>query len=111
MAIEVACPACGETDDLTGSRDTESISLSCRSCGMEWDRSLARTCDTCGGDDIQTVPLAILEKSRGTQLSMVGTRGIHLCSVCDSDVLSHYHAHRPSPLMPSDLPTTSEEAG
>jgi hypothetical protein len=55
------------------------------------------------------VPLAIVEKSRGTQLSIVGTRPVSLCTECDAAVLRHYHDHRPSPLMPSDIPTIGEE--
>lgn len=54
---------------------------------------------------MQTVPLAIVEKSRGTQLSVVGTRPIHLCSDCDADALAAYHRNRPNPLMPDQLPT------
>jgi hypothetical protein len=66
-------------------------------------------CRHCNGTDLQTVPLAILEKSRGTQLSIMGTRPVNLCSVCDAGTLKHYHEHRPSPLMPSDIPTIGEE--
>lgn len=58
---------------------------------------------------MQSVPLAIVERSRGTQLSILGTRQISLCSSCDAKVLAHYHEHRPSPLMPTDLPTVGEE--
>jgi hypothetical protein len=54
---------------------------------------------------MQRVPLAILEKGRGTQLSVVGTRQIQLCSVCDAETLTMYHANRPNPLMPDDIPT------
>ena len=54
---------------------------------------------------MQAVPLAILEKGRGTQLSVVGTRIIHLCSDCDGETLRRYHANRPNPLMPDDIPT------
>ncbi|MCP3994692.1 MAG: hypothetical protein GY722_06475 [bacterium] len=54
---------------------------------------------------MQQVPLAILEKGRGTQLSVVGTRPIHLCSACDDETLRKYHANRPNPLLPTDIPT------
>ena len=83
--------------------------MTCRVCGQKWDRPLSKSCRTCGGLDIQTVPLAIVEKSRGTQLSVVGTRPVDLCSACDAVVLRHYHDHRPNPLMPTDLPTIGEE--
>lgn len=55
---------------------------------------------------MQAVPLAILEKGRGTQLSVVGTRIIHLCSQCDAAVLAGYHRNRPNPLMPDEIPTS-----
>ncbi|MDH3607088.1 MAG: hypothetical protein OER12_08830 [Acidimicrobiia bacterium] len=58
---------------------------------------------------MQAVPKAIVEKSRGTQLSVVGTRTIHLCSACDADTLAVYHRNRPNPLMPDQLPTINAE--
>ena len=54
---------------------------------------------------MQQVPLAILEKGRGTQLSVVGTRPIYLCSQCDAATLARYHANRPNPLLPGEIPT------
>ena len=54
---------------------------------------------------LQAVPKAIVEKSRGTQLSVVGIRTVHLCSVCDAATLETYHRNRPNPLMPDQLPT------
>ena len=109
MAIDIACPACGETEALTGARGDDSIDLTCDECGAIWIRSLAKKCDVCGGDDMQTVPLAIVERSRGTQLSILGTRPIDLCSHCDAERLRGYHANRPNPLMPDALPTVGEE--
>ena len=109
MAIDIACPACGETEALRGVRGDETIDLTCDECGAVWIRSLAKRCDVCGGDDIQTVPLAIVERSRGTQLSILGTRPIDLCSYCDAERLRGYHANRPNPLMPDALPTVGEE--
>lgn len=40
---------------------------------------------------------------------VVGTRTIHLCSICDAGALERYHAYRPNPLMPSELPTDGLE--
>lgn len=79
--------------------------MSCDACGRAWERSLDKSCDRCGSLDIQTVPLAIVEKGRGTQLSVVGTRPIDLCSQCDAPRLRTYHDNRPNPLMPDQLPT------
>lgn len=50
---------------------------------------------------------AIVEKSRGTQLSVVGTKIVHLCRACDEAVLERYNRNRPNPLMPSELPTVN----
>ena len=103
--MDIACPQCGETEALSGRRLDDRIALACEACAHSWDRDLAPSCRRCGGDDMQAVPLAILEKGRGTQLSVVGTRTIHLCSVCDAATLRRYHDNRPNPLMPDDIPT------
>ena len=103
--MDIACPRCGESEALRGNRLDEGIVLSCEACGHSWNRDLAPSCKQCGGVDMQPVPLAILEKGRGTQLSVVGTRTIHLCSVCDAATLRRYHDNRPNPLMPDDTPT------
>lgn len=109
MAFSIECPECGETEKLEGIRRSESIDLTCGACGTTWVRSLQKRCDRCGGADIQAVPLAIVERSRGTQLSILGTRPIDLCSRCDAERLRRYHANRPNPLMPDALPTVGEE--
>lgn len=107
--MNISCHSCGESDELLGSREDDKIDVTCRSCGYRWVRDLSMRCDRCLGDDMQTIPLAIIEKGRGTQLSVVGTRPIHLCSVCDAEVLRSYHDHRPNPLMPTELPTIDAE--
>lgn len=85
------------------------ITITCGSCGASWNRDLSPRCRQCDGDDMQSVPLAIVEKGRGTQLSVVGTRIVYLCSVCDEQALDRYHRNRPNPLMPDELPTSSSE--
>lgn len=89
---------------MTGSRSGDVISLVCDVCGQVWDRDPSPRCGSCGGDDLQAVVLAIVEKSRGTQLSVVGTRIVHLCRSCDEAVLERYNRNRPNPLMPDELP-------
>ena len=101
----IACPSCGEKERLAGRPDGAVIRLECRACGEAWKRTPGPSCKQCGGTDTQAVPLAIVEKSRGTQLSVVGTRTIHLCSTCDAETLAAYHRNRPNPLMPDELPT------
>lgn len=103
--MNLSCPDCGEIDDLAGIRDGDRITVTCNACGRSWERDLTRRCPICGSDDLQDVPLAIVEKGRGTQLSVVGTRSVHLCSVCDAETLDRYHRNRPNPLMPDELPT------
>ncbi len=103
--MEIVCPSCGERDALEGEQHDGSIAMSCGACHHRWERDLTKRCRTCGSLDIQTVPLAIIEKGRGTQLSVVGTRPIDLCSICDAARLRAYHDRRPNPLMPDDLPT------
>lgn len=103
--MNLSCPGCGEVDDLAGVRHEGRITVTCGACGSSWERDLSPRCPECGGDDLQDVPLAIVEKARGTQLSVVGTRTVHLCSVCDADDLVRYHRNRPNPLMPDELPT------
>ena len=105
LLMEIACPRCGESEELRGSRHNRIIVLTCESCGHTWDRSVDPVCPQCGGNDMQAVPLAILEKGRGTQLSVVGTRTIHLCSECDAATLEIYHRNRPNPLLPTEIPT------
>lgn len=106
--MDIACPDCGEADELRGRRTDTGISLTCEACGFEWQRSLKPSCPTCGSTDMQTVPLAIVERSRGTQLSVVGTRPVELCSSCDREQLARYHRNRPNPLMPAELPTVGK---
>lgn len=103
--MSLACPACGEEEHLAGERDGDQITVTCENCGATWQRDLAPRCRTCGSDDVQDVPLAVVEKGRGTQLSVVGTRMVHLCSTCDAETLARYHRNRPNPLMPDELPT------
>lgn len=103
------CPDCDETDDLAGSRSGDTITITCGSCGVSWIRDLSPHCPHCDSDDMQSVPLAIVEKGRGTQLSVVGTRIVYLCSACDAEALDRYHRNRPNPLMPDELPTSDSE--
>ena len=105
MAIPV-CPNCGEDTDLTGAPAGEGIRLTCGNCGHDWERDMRPTCPTCGRTDVRPVPVAIIDKSRGTQLSMHGTRTEHLCRDCDADDIARWLKHLPNPLLPKgDLPT------
>lgn len=107
MSIEVTCPRCGESERLTGERSGDVIRLRCEACETLWERDPSPRCRSCEGDDLQPVVQAIVEKGRGTQLSVVGTRIVHLCRSCDPEVLERYNRNRPNPLMPDELPTTN----
>jgi len=109
MTVDISCPECGESSELSGTPEVDGTRLTCETCGSTWLRDPTPSCGRCGSDDVQTVPLAIVERSRGTQLSIVGTRSVELCSVCDADRLAAYHANRPNPLMPDALPTVGPE--
>jgi len=104
VAREILCPDCGETDDIRGVRDARLIALTCEVCGFEWTRDPSPVCPECAGDDLYPAIAAIVEKGRGTQLSVVGTRVVHLCEACDAPTLRRYFKNRPNPLMPDDLP-------
>jgi hypothetical protein len=105
MALEIECPVCGEADDLTGVKHNENLAITCGACGQCWERPTTPVCPTCDGTDLQAVPLAILEKSRGTQLSVVGIRIVRLCNQCDADDIRRWQDNRPNPLLPKELPT------
>ena len=109
VSIEVMCPSCGETERLSGSSYGQTIRILCEACGRIWERDPSPRCRSCGGDDLQEVVEAVVEKGRGTQLSVVGTRVVHLCRSCDRVVLERYNRNRPNPLMPDVLPTTSRD--
>lgn len=104
--IDVGCPSCGESEALRGRRGEGEIAMTCDTCGHRWSRSLVPTCPHCGRTDLRQAPLAIVEKGRGTQLSVVGTRPIHLCQACDHELLEKWQENRPNPLMPDELPTS-----
>ena len=108
MALDIACPLCGESDDLTGERADELITVTCGACGHAWSRSVTWACPECGGRDTLMVPTAILERSRGTQLSVVGIRMVPMCEECDRDDIERWQRNLPRPFMPTDLPTIGQ---
>jgi len=104
---DLECPACGEDDDLSGRGAPDgTITISCGRCSTSWERDPTPRCDRCEGDALEPALLAVVERSRGSQLSIVGTRTVHLCKACDAEVLAVYRTSR-SPLMPDQLPTAN----
>lgn len=103
--IEIACPLCGESDDLSGSPENGEIVVTCHACNESWVRDTTPRCKTCGNEDVREAVQAVVEKSRGTQLSMTSLRQIWLCPDCDPEALQAWLlSNRPIP--PDELPTT-----
>ncbi len=104
MDVLVACPRCGECDDLVGRSVDDQIEVECQACGLTWLRNLQPQCAKCNSRDVRPAYEAVVAKSRGTQLSMQSAKLIYLCEHCDTVKLSQYLITN-SPLMPDRLPT------
>jgi Zn ribbon nucleic-acid-binding protein len=107
-ARDVRCPSCGEEDELSGRRSDGQILLSCHTCGYDGPRVAQRLCRTCGGHDVVERPQALVERARGTQLSVVGYTTAVLCRVCDADDLAAALAHGGA-VLPKELPTVDPQ--
>ena len=84
VSLEIICPQCESDDDLRGEPlDDGRIRLTCDACKVTWDHDPRPRCPTCGGDDLYHRPQVILEKSRGTQMSVQGIHVEYGCWVCD----------------------------
>lgn len=96
----VQCPACGEDEELTGTRAGDAIVLTCGRCGERWDRDLRLVCRLCGSDDIEGIPTSTLEEAgRAGVRAPSGIRLVHYCWDCrGADVTSS--APRQGPLPP-----------
>ncbi len=103
MSFEIACPSCGEDEDLAGRPGDGVIAITCGRCGLAWDRDPSPRCPTCGSTDVRAAMQAVLDKSRGTQLSIQSLRVVHLCPECDAERLADVNMTN-SPLPPDELP-------
>ena len=84
MALDIVCPSCGTDDDVSGAPlDDGQIRLTCAGCKVEWTRDPRPRCPKCGGDDLYHRPQVILEKSRGSQMSIQGIHVEYGCHTCD----------------------------
>lgn len=107
----VHCPTCGEDEALRGERSDNGVDVRCESCGTEWTRVPGASCDRCNGTDIWVGLRALVERSRGTQLSIVGTVDVTMCWSCDREVLeAHAKSMNNKMLMPTTLPNASGQA-
>lgn len=100
---DLVCANCGEEEKLLGQQIDEVITITCEECGLVWDRDLTPRCPTCGRDDVRAAFQAIVEKSRGTQLSIQSMKLVYLCPDCDPDLLARWIESN-SPLPPDELP-------
>jgi transposase len=102
--VEIVCPTCGVDDHLRGTRrDDDTIELTCEACGTTWVRDPRPSCPRCGGTEMEAAPRVILEKSRGSQMSIQGVQREFLCRVCDADrIAARRHGHLPERLPGSE---------
>lgn len=106
--MEIDCPSCGTDEHLDGERgDDDIIHITCRACGAEWDRDPNPTCPTCGNHDVRGVPQVIVDKARGTQLSVTGFRMVYLCPDCDRELWDDYKQTN-APMGAAELPHDRE---
>jgi hypothetical protein len=99
--VEVVCAGCGTDEHVTGAPGSGGlIELRCDACGASWTRDPRPTCRQCGGHDLEAAPQVIVEKSRGSQMSIQGVHREFLCRVCDADQL----ARRRDGYLPDRLP-------
>ena len=87
-AIEIVCPSCGTDEHLHGRPGDGVIHLTCTACDLTWDRLTTPHCGTCGSLDMVCVPEVLVERSRGTQLSITGVQPHYKCRTCDADELA-----------------------
>ena len=100
---DLQCAKCGEEEELRGEKVDDVITITCEACGLVWDRDLKPSCPTCGSDDVRAAFQAVVEKSRGTQLSFQTMRLLYLCRVCDKERLAAYQVSN-RPLPPDEMP-------
>ncbi|MDP2181686.1 MAG: hypothetical protein Q8K99_03860 [Actinomycetota bacterium] len=65
MPRDIACPACGETENLSGCESPEGIRITCGACDTSWLRDAQpQTCATCGGTEIEQRQRALTPRMR-----------------------------------------------
>lgn len=78
---EIRCASCGEVDRLRGTRDGDTIRISCQSCGHEWVRD-PDLCPQCGRRSMTDRRVPLFQKARGTQQSIIAYRIARECGSC-----------------------------
>lgn len=105
MTLDIKCPTCGEEEALLGSSEGQAILVTCETCGTTWQRDMTQRCKTCDSTNVREAVQAIVEKSRGTQLSMTSLKQVWLCPDCDPELMATWLVSN-RPLPPDELPTT-----
>ncbi len=80
-SLIVACPSCGATKGLKGTRQGEDIRATCTQCGHTWLRNPDR-CPACGRRSLAPVRAPLYEKARGVQQSIMAYRVVKECQDC-----------------------------
>jgi len=99
----IACPHCDEDENLQGDNVDGVITITCGECDAVWERDFTPRCPECGRTDVRDALQAILDKSRGTQLSIQSLRVVWLCPDCDAEKLRGYLDSN-VPLPPDEMP-------
>lgn len=97
---EIVCIECGTDDHLSGTpHDDGLIELRCAACDVVWLRNPLPHCERCGGENMEAAPKVLLERSRGTQMSIQGIQREFLCRTCDAERIQQRRAgHLPERL-------------
>ena len=99
----IACPHCDEDENLQGANIDGTITITCGECDAVWERDFTPRCPECGRTDVRDALQAILDKSRGTQLSIQALKVVWLCPDCDAEKLRGYLDSN-VPLPPDEMP-------
>lgn len=109
MTADISCPQCGESEDLQGTpTDSGMIQIRCGACDTTWLRDPKVRCPKCDSADMYAAPVAVIEKARGTQLSIVSTTSQYFCWTCDRDLIDEQRRSGTA-LMPDQLPTLDSQ--
>lgn len=105
----IACPSCGEDDELSGDRQADgSLRITCLSCGTSSSRDADRRCRLCGSQDLEYTPKPLWEKGRGDQRTPAGRIDAYACWHCGGrDVTSD----NPRPAPPGHRPSQQFDSG
>jgi len=110
VGLVIRCPRCGEDDRLHGERDGDLVVTTCDACSYSWARRPGTSCLSCGSSEIVVVADPLVDRSRGTQLSITGITERILCRTCDDDELARHRARGGGRMLfPEQLPTSPGE--